>query len=85
MSEMTVKEIVADWLKEHGCEGLCDDDCGCVLDDLMPCGGEYGKCVAAVKGPVPPEYGDGYEEWLVPKQFPCEAKGVTPDEHNPQD
>ena len=37
---MTVKEIVIDWLKEHGYHGLCPEDCGCGIDDLMPCGNE---------------------------------------------
>jgi len=35
----TVKEIVAEYLKAHGYDGLYADDCGCLLeDDLMPCG-----------------------------------------------
>ena len=32
-----VKEIVAAWLEQHEFEGLCNDDCGCKLNDLMPC------------------------------------------------
>ena len=34
---MTVYEIVKKYLKDNGCDGLCTDDCGCHLDDLMPC------------------------------------------------
>jgi len=34
---MTVTEIVWDYLKSHGYDGLCGDECGCGLDDLMPC------------------------------------------------
>jgi len=39
---MTVKEIVAEWLKANGYGGLCntDIDCGCELADLMPCDSE---------------------------------------------
>jgi hypothetical protein len=33
---MTAKEIIIDWLKAHGYDGLCSDECGCRLDDLMP-------------------------------------------------
>ncbi len=76
MKEMTVKEIVADWLKEHECDGLChaDCECGCTLDDFVPCFDPDFDCVAAVKGPVPEEY-DGVSTWMVPKQFPVEGEG----------
>ena len=36
--KMKLKEIVAEWLKEHGYDGLyCETSCGCKIDDLMPC------------------------------------------------
>lgn len=31
------EKIIANYLKENGFDGLCIDDCGCTLDDLMPC------------------------------------------------
>lgn len=34
---MTVKQILIDWLKDHGCDGLCAKDCGCDIDDLFLC------------------------------------------------
>ena len=34
---MTVKKIVKDCLEICGYDGLCRDDCGCGLDDFMPC------------------------------------------------
>jgi len=34
---MDVREIVKHWLKENGYEGLYSDQCGCDLEDLMPC------------------------------------------------
>ena len=39
---MTVKEIVGEWLKTHGYDGLCTTNCGCGMDDLIPCC--YGHC-----------------------------------------
>jgi len=33
----TVIEIVSEWLKENGYDGLCGDECGCILGDLMCC------------------------------------------------
>jgi hypothetical protein len=35
--EMNVREIVKQWLKDNGYDGLWSDDCGCQIDDLMPC------------------------------------------------
>lgn len=47
---MNVREIVCDWLKAHGMDGLAADDCGCGIDDLAPCG-DIGTndCVGARK------------------------------------
>jgi hypothetical protein len=51
---MTVLEIVKDWLKEHGYDGLYlpigdGEACGCSLDDFAPCGEIDGDCQAAYK------------------------------------
>ena len=59
---MDVKQIVTEWLKEHGYDGLYNDDCGCVLDDLMPCEDCCDGCEAGYKTLADdPEEG----EWLV--------------------
>ena len=36
---MTVRDIVRDYLRKHGYDGLYNDagDCACLIDDLMPC------------------------------------------------
>jgi len=50
---MNCKEMVVKQLKEMGADGLCTIECGCGLDDLMPCGGEYAMdCKAAKAVPV---------------------------------
>jgi len=36
---MTVKEIVKKYLEDNGYDGLTSGDCGCKVDDLVPCGG----------------------------------------------
>jgi uncharacterized protein (DUF1499 family) len=50
---MTVKEIVASYLKEHGYDGLysfdCDEPCGCGLTCIAPCGDLPNSCVAAYR------------------------------------
>jgi len=35
---MTVKKIVENYLRKNGYDGLYAEECGCCLDDLMPCG-----------------------------------------------
>ena len=46
-----VGEMVSQWLKQHGADGLCTEGCGC--DGTHPCGNEIpGDCVAAVQAEV---------------------------------
>ena len=35
---MKQRKIVKDWLVSHGYNCLIGDECGCYVDDLMPCG-----------------------------------------------
>mgnify|MGYP006987954627 CR=1 FL=1 len=48
---MTLEEIVRDWLSRHGYDGLCypEEECGCGIDDLMPCSQPSLNCVAGYK------------------------------------
>ena len=48
---ITVVQIIADWLNDHGYDGLCCDEfeCGCPIHDLMMCELNPSKCVAAHK------------------------------------
>jgi len=39
MNNPTVKQIIEKWLKANNYTGLFNEDCGCELDDLMPCAG----------------------------------------------
>lgn len=32
-----VRTIVKLWLSDHGYDGLYNEECGCSVDDLMPC------------------------------------------------
>jgi len=41
---MTVKEIVTEYLKDNGYDGLCSEECGCAIDDLMPCNDDQSYC-----------------------------------------
>lgn len=34
---MNVRDIVEEWLKDHGYDGLAGDGCGCQIGDLAPC------------------------------------------------
>ena len=42
----TVKEIVLEYLREKGFDGLFSDECGCRNQDLGPCGEMSQDCTA---------------------------------------
>jgi hypothetical protein len=71
-NEITVKQIVIEYLKINGYDGLyCDynDRCGCGLEDLMPCdGNNTDHCIAghARKDPT------GEVDFLI---FPGKRRG----------
>lgn len=51
---MTIREILTDWLKTHGYDGLYrDNDCACKLAALMPCGEMDAECRPGYEQPCP--------------------------------
>lgn len=75
---MTVEDIVRDYLRIHGYDGLHDgDDCGCLAGNLAPCGQIGTFCEAGIRLPCPPTCGD--HEWHIGPRPPsvrwtCAAK-----------
>lgn len=51
MSNPTIKEIVAQYLKANGYDGLYNEcgECACLIGDLAPCGEMSGECVSGYK------------------------------------
>lgn len=60
---MNIKEIVENWLKKHKYDGLYNPniECGCFLDDLMPCNEVCSDCESGYKKPDP----TGEYDWLI--------------------
>lgn len=51
---MTVRKIVAEWLKCHGYDGLyAPGSCACRVDDLMPCDDACESCIAGYEQMCP--------------------------------
>lgn len=82
-------DMIKDWLKTHGYDGLVyvDLECGCHVDDLIPCGEVGEDCEAAMHRPDlrPPEYATEHPSyWMVTKQFsdanPKEGKSSLTEE-----
>jgi len=69
---MELKEIVKEWLKQHNYDGLFNDDCGCIISDLMPCNEPGTQCEAGHATPCPGpetcENGGGCLWHIGPKQ-----------------
>ena len=51
-----VIEIVRTYLQKNSYDGLCNVECGCFLDDLMPCSEPQSDCEAGYRIPAPPDY-----------------------------
>ncbi len=47
----TLKGIIALYLREHGFDGLYNDECGCAIDDLFSCSFPAEDCRAGYRGP----------------------------------
>ncbi|HUX47305.1 MAG TPA: hypothetical protein VMV58_04765 [Desulfosporosinus sp.] len=67
-----VREIITDYLKANGFDGLYAEECGCQISDLFPCDGPCDDCKPGYKVPCDPKtcqaYGDC--EWHIgPKQL----------------
>ena len=63
-----VREIVKQWLQEHGYDGLVNEErclVGCLLDDLIPCGFRCDDCQPGYKHKV-----DYYIGWAVKPEKP---------------
>jgi hypothetical protein len=61
---MKAQDILANYLRENNYDGLCHPrtECGCGVDDLIPCGEYCGDCEPAVLSDNPPEDCD---RWYV--------------------
>ena len=66
----TVREILTEHLKTIGADGLAGDECGCGLDDFMPCYAGCGDCVPARKEIAPADHEFAGEETYVPMEAP---------------
>lgn len=56
----SVRDIVAEYLKEKGYDGLYNDsNCACEISDLIPCGNGCEDCEAGYKINCPPYCKEG--------------------------
>lgn len=76
---MNVRQIVEQWLRANGYDGLSGLDCCCEVNDLMPCGEYVDGCEAGYKVPCPGAEdcaADGDCPWHINTSKP---KGVKDD------
>lgn len=71
---MTIKEIVVGYLKQNNFEGLYhDNDCGCELKDLFPCGSPPKDCQPGIK--VPCNCGEKHD-WHIGPRVPSSQEAL---------
>lgn len=64
----TVIDMVTDYLKSNGFDGLYNDDvCGCKIGDLVPCNSDFSGCKPGYEGPL--KY-MGEETWGIGPEKP---------------
>lgn len=63
--DMELYKIAIEWLKNNGFDGLCDPsiECGCHIDDFMPCGEPGIHCEAGHQVEAPHDSGVDYFIW----------------------
>ena len=70
---MAVRDIIKKWLVDNGYDGLCGEECGCLLDDLMTCEEGWAlECEPGYKVPCPGPDKCEYDckDWHVRKTKP---------------
>lgn len=74
-AKRTVITIVADHLRANGFGGLVqpDEECGCELDDLQPCGESFASCLPGYKHLTPD---NDEHDWIISTD-----KDWKPEEH----
>lgn len=80
---MELCQIVSEWLRENGYDGLCNGDleCGCLRTDLAPCGFPGITCEAGYARPPredEPEFGDS--RCIVVDEKPSADERITVDD-----
>lgn len=71
---MNAEELVKEAVEAHGMDGLCNQSCGCGLEDFAPCGHMDGSCELAKKITLPEGFScdegdigiDGAGDYYVP-------------------
>jgi len=65
---MNVRQIVGQWLKKNGYDGLySSSECACIVDDLMPCGEYYSDCESGYRYPC--DCGEYHEYHIGPEKY----------------
>ena len=75
---MTVLEIVKEYLRTHGFDGLYNDEtyegCACLLDDFAPCGELRLTCIAGVRREPTADERSAGADFVDSKKSEAEAK-----------
>lgn len=65
-----VEDIIKQWLKDNGYDGLFhENDCGCWMDRFRPCGESMAECVPGHKYKCTDQDSEFFDAWCIgPKE-----------------
>lgn len=65
---MNCLEIIKNYLEKNGFDGLCSNECGCLLPDIVPCCSDFSKCIPGYNVAKPENLRCEFDYYICPSK-----------------